>query len=499
MRDLVLLQRSRSLRDPSTSPPSWFSPSEAAQKARAKHGNRSLAGRLSTRSSNLAPSKVAAIESIEEAEFELVDRVGSNGMVRRKKRRVKGVNRPNCEYTQPVRSNASVNSSSQDAVFGKDHVREFEEDGELEMPPGSRNVCGIPCNWSGIHNKGKSFLSCGLSNSKESRGDGTSPPIHRTCLNLDSPSSSESEMFPLLIESSVHSYLQRRFSGELGIFSNESVENDSDFVSDSRSRNRLRNRQRSMIQKYAPKTFKDIIGQNLVVQALSNAVIKRKFGSMYLFYGPHGTGKTSCARVFAKALNCTSTLDSKPCGTCSSCISYNIGKNKGLVELGHVGSNDSDCIVDILDKTMLQSTVSSQYKIFIFEDCENLSVETWGRVSKVIDRTVRNMVFIFISSGLDLPHSIVSKCQKFFFPKIKERDIVSVLKSVSISEDLEADEDAIGLIAARCDGSLRDAEMMLEQLGLIGQRISVSLVQELVSLGFDCILYSGFPLLVICD
>ncbi|KAJ4771432.1 DNA polymerase III subunit gamma [Rhynchospora pubera] len=485
MRDLVLLQRSRSLRDPSTSPPSWFSPSEAAQRARAKHGTRSEVGRLSTRSSNLAPAKVAAIESIGEEEGELVGRVGGNGLVRRKKRRFRGVARPNRERAQPVRSNASVNSSSQEAAFGKGHMREFEEDGELEVSQGSRNVCGIPWNWSGIHNKSKSLLSCGLSNSKGSRGDSTGLPLHRTCLNLNSPTSSESEVLPLLIESSVSTYLQRRFSGELSIFSHQSVENDSDLVSDSRSKNRLKKRHRSMIQKYAPRTFKDIIGQNLVVQALSNAIIKRKIGSIYLFYGPHGTGKTSCARIFAKALNCTSTLSPKPCDNCSSCISYNLGKNKSLVELGPVGRHESDRIVDMLEKTMLLSTISSQYKVFIFEDCENFSVETWGRVSKAIDRAARHVVFIFVSSGLDLPHSIVSKCQKFFFPKIKEGDIVSVLKSMATSEDLEVDDDALRLVAARSDGSLRDAEMMLEQLGLIGQMISVSLVQELIGVVSD--------------
>ncbi|KAJ1689554.1 hypothetical protein LUZ63_013709 [Rhynchospora breviuscula] len=485
MRDLVLLQRSRSLRDPSTSPPSWFSPNEAAQRARAKHGTRSEVGRLSTRSSNLAPAKVAAIEAIGEEEGELVGRVGGNGLVRRKKRRFRGVARPGRERTQPVRSNASVNSSSQEAAFGKGHMREFEEDGELEVSQGSRNVCGIPWNWSGIHNKSKSLLSCGLSNSKGSRGDSTGLPIHRACLNLNSPTSSESEVLPLLIESSVSTYLQRRFSGELSIFSHQSVENDSDLVSDSRSRNRSKKRHRSMIQKYTPRTFKDIIGQNLVVQALSNAIIKRKIGSIYLFYGPHGTGKTSCARIFAKALNCTSTLSSKPCDNCSSCISYNLSKNKSLVELGPVGRHESDRIVDMLEKTMLLSTVSSQYKVFIFEDCENFSVETWGRVSKAIDRAARHVVFIFVSSGLDLPHSIVSKCQKFFFPKIKEGDIVSVLKSVAMSEGLKVDEDALRLVAARSDGSLRDAEMMLEQLGLIGQMISVSLVQELIGVVSD--------------
>ncbi|KAF3322013.1 hypothetical protein FCM35_KLT14229 [Carex littledalei] len=486
MRDLVLLQRSRSLRDPSTSPPSWFSPSEAAQKGRAKHAYRSEVGRLSTRSSNLAPSKVAAIDSIEEAEGELVDRVGGNGVVRRKKRRVKGVARHGRERTQPVRSNGSVNSSSQDAIFGKGHVREFEEHGELEMSQGLKNVCGLPFNWSGIHNKGKSFLSCGLSNSKGSRADGTTPPpMYGTCLSLNSLTSSESEVLPLLTASSVNTYLQRRFSGELSIFSNQSVENDSDLVSDSRSQNRSKNRHRSMIQKYAPRTFKDIIGQNLVVQALSNSIIKRKIGLVYLFYGSHGTGKTSCARVFAKALCCTSTLDSKPCDSCSSCISYNMGKSKSLIEVGPVGTHESSGIVDMLEKNMLQSTVSSQYKVFIFEDCENMPGETWGRLSKAIDRAARHVVFIFISSGLDLPHSVVSKSQKFFFPKIKERDIVSVLKSVVSSEDMEVDEDALQLVAARSDGSLRDAEMMLDQLSLIGQRISTSLVQELIGVVSD--------------
>jgi DNA polymerase III subunit gamma/tau len=252
---------------------------------------------------------------------------------------------------------------------------------------------------------------------------------------------------------------------------------DSDLASVARPGQRSH---RSLPQKYAPSTFKDVVGQSLVVQALSNAVLKRKIGLVYAFYGPHGTGKTSCARVFAKALNCHSAEHPRPCDTCASCIAHNLGKGRSLLEIGPVGNIGLDSIVDILDNVVL-SPAPARHKVFMIDDYNTLPPDTWSVISKAVQRAPRRVVFILISPSLDLPHIIVSRCQKFFFPKLKESDIVNTLQWISTSEGLDVDRDALKLIASRSDGSLRDAEMTLDQLSLLGQRISMSLVQELVS------------------
>lgn len=149
------------------------------------------------------------------------------------------------------------------------------------------------------------------------------------------------------------------------------------------------------------------------------------------------------------------------------------------MEIGPVGNIDMDGIVDVLDNVML-SPAPSHYRVFIFDDCDTLPADTWSLISKVVDRAPRRVVFILVSPNLDLPHIILSRCQKFFFPKLKECDIVNTLQWISTSESLDVDRDALKLIASRSDGSLRDAEMTLDQLSLLGQRISLSLVQELV-------------------
>lgn len=370
-------------------------------------------------------------------------------------------------------------------------------------------MCGIPWNWSRIHHRGKSFLdmagrsfSCGLSDPKSASAarrsiaatsagscghmDGSRSHPHFPVTARLTSTSSDSDSLPLLVDGVRNGIggIARSFSGELGIFSNQTSELDSDLASEARSGQRSRGshrgRHQSLTQKYSPKTFKDMIGQSLVVQALSNAILKRKIGLVYVFYGPHGTGKTSCARVFAKALNCHSPEHPRPCDSCASCIAHNLGKSRSLVEIGPVGNIDLDSIVDILDNVML-SPVPTQHRVFIVDDCNTLPPDTWSVISKVIERAPRRVVFILISPNLDLPHIIVSRCQKFFFPKLKECDIVNTLQWISTSEGLDVDRDALKLIASRSDGSLRDAEMTLDQLSLLGQRISMSLVQELVS------------------
>ncbi|KAK3035061.1 hypothetical protein RJ639_034851 [Escallonia herrerae] len=404
------------------------------------------------------------------------------------------------------------NSFAQVAGHSKYHMEEGEEEyTEQNVTRGPKNGCGIPWNWSRIHHRSKTFLdkagkslSCGLSDPKFKKGGPV--PQGREFPNMpvmsdhsSSSTRSDAEALPLLFDASgsqegmdnaawVHDY-----SGELGIFADNLLKHevDSDLASEARSgdqskfRRHHNGRHQNLTQMYMPRTFRDLVGQNLVAQALSNAVSKRKVGLLYVFYGPHGTGKTSTARIFARALNCQSQEHPRPCGSCDSCIAHAMGRSPNTREIGPVSNFDFQSIMDLLENMTL-SQRPTQYRVFIFDDCDTLAPECWSAISKVIDRSPRRVVIVLVSSSLDfLPHIIISRCQKFFFPKLKDADIIYTLQWIAAKEDLEIDKDALKLIASRSDGSLRDAEMTLEQLSLLGQRISVPLVQELVGLISD--------------
>jgi DNA polymerase III subunit gamma/tau len=519
MRDLLALQRSRSLRDPSTRR-SVESSRVAADPDDGTHDDDDDAD-LPAKSRRSAGALKTLLDQLAENPHPKPGRRPPRRFKRRAGRRAAAASKP------PDRAAAlSVNSSSQEAVCGNKYLfhgdggggggddDDDDGDGVVELqqhlPQDSRNVCGIPWNWSRLHHRGKSILdmagrslSCGLSDSKSAAGrkseapaaSGVRPLFPVKSERLASSTSSDSDALPLLVEEAATSGARKRigvissgsYSGELGIFSNQTSEMDSDLLSESQSGHKSlasrsqhgRGRHRSLTQKFAPKTFKDVVGQSLVVQALSNAILRRKIGLVYVFYGPHGTGKTSCARVFAKALNCLSSEHPRPCDSCTSCIAHNLGKSRSLMEIGPVGNIDMEGIVDVLDNVML-SPAPSHYRVFIFDDCDTLPADTWSAISKVVDRAPRRVVFILVSPNLELPHIILSRCQKFFFPKLRESDIVNTLQWICTSESLDVDKDAMKLIASRSDGSLRDAEMTLDQLSLLGQRISLSLVQELV-------------------
>lgn len=622
MRDLVVLQRSRSLRDPSASPPSWHSPSiidvllkrgendglvsgrrsvgierrgerrlsggsplpapkvasrrnEAAAEALSDHSSKdgirecrrvkreessdrrldgndlvhdSVSGNSQVRDKNIKTKgghrqdkhlktlsdqlKDVPAESDDAASScnngngrqsqvgKYTEEAGANirhrsSLNRAKRRRFRGArrSRPSIATRDAEAQNemsVASNSFAQGRVRHKHHVE--EEGGPQEQDyrdvsgiPG--NGCGIPWNWSRIHNRGKSFLdmagrslSCGLSESGLRRGGSNSrgmdiPNMPGMSEYSSSSTRSDGEALPLLLDGSgSQGSIDRAawfhdYSGELGIFADNLLkqENDSDLASEGRNHRQhkfLKHQNRghqNLTQKYMPRTFRDLVGQNLVVQALSNAIVKRKVGLLYLFYGPHGTGKTSCARIFARALNCQSLEHPKPCGFCSSCIGQNTGKSRNVREIGPVSNVDFQNIVELLNHATA-SQLQSQYRVFIFDECDTLSSERWSAILKVIDRAPRRVVFVLVCSSLDaLPHIIISRCQKFFFPKLKDADIIYTLQWIATKEDLEIDKDALKLIASRSDGSLRDAEMTLEQLSLLGKRISLGLVQELVS------------------
>ncbi|KAK4766375.1 hypothetical protein SAY87_008017 [Trapa incisa] len=246
---------------------------------------------------------------------------------------------------------------------------------------------------------------------------------------------------------------------------------------------------RSLSHKYRPMFFDELIGQTIVVQSLVNAVSMGRIAPVYLFQGPRGTGKTSTARIFTAALHCLATDENKPCGYCKECTKFNSGKSGDLLEVEGTDRKGIDKVRTLIDKLSFKPptpTAPSKYKVFIIDECHLLSSKTWLAFLKFVEDPPRRVVFIFITADLDnVPRTVQSRCQKYFFNKIKDSDIVSRLRKISADENLDVESDALDLIALNADGSLRDAETMLDQLSLLGKRITTSLVNELVGVVSD--------------
>jgi DNA polymerase III subunit gamma/tau len=242
---------------------------------------------------------------------------------------------------------------------------------------------------------------------------------------------------------------------------------------------------RSLSQKFRPKSFDELVGQNVVVRSLLGAISKGRITSLYLFHGPRGTGKTSASRIFAAALNCLSH-EYKPCGVCRECVAFFSGRSRDVKEVDSMRINRAKGIRSLI-KNASMPPISSRFKVFIVDECHLLHGETWGTVLNSLENLSQNVVFVMITPELDmLPRSVVSRSQKYHFPKIKDADIAGRLRNICVEEDLDFDQVALDFIAAKSSGSLRDAEIMLDQLSLLGKRITMSLAHELVSALFSC-------------
>ncbi|KAJ4845332.1 hypothetical protein Tsubulata_042326 [Turnera subulata] len=244
---------------------------------------------------------------------------------------------------------------------------------------------------------------------------------------------------------------------------------------------------RSLSQKYKPVFFDELIGQNIVVQSLINALSRGRIAPVYLFHGPRGTGKTSAARIFASALNCTSVDQVRPCGYCRECIDFISGKSRDLWEVDGANKKGVDRVRYLLEKISRRLPVgSSCYKVFLINECHLLPSKMWLAFLKFLEEPPSRFVFIFITTDPDnVPRTVQSRCQKYLFNKIRDADIVSRLRKISVEENLDVEMEALDLIAFNADGSLRDAETMLDQLSLLGKKITTSLVNELVGVVSD--------------
>ena len=453
LRDLIRLQRSKSLRDPSTSPTPWYSSHVSPGVDKRKGRSRVYVGSSKVVDSEMVKGKTHQGKTLADQLAESGSLTDSEDSMPSRVYRKGSGKSPELNYKVKKR----VYESKEDSLTQSS----VEVNGNQDLAPAPRNVCGMHWNWSKLQDRSKAIidqagknLSCGLTESK----------LRISHDDMEVPTSSDSESVPLLIEPS------RSQAGT-----------ENSFISKENSSSNNGNHQ-SLVQKYAPQNFRDLVGQNLVIKALANSVERGKIGSIYVFYGPHGTGKTSCARIFARAVNCQSRVLSKPCGECIPCVSHEHGKNRDILELSSFSKSELEGICIHFEKSKTVRASSSPYTVFILDDCDAVSTDSWTPILKIIDLAPRRVVFLLISTSVEsLPHMIISRCQKFFFPKLKDGEIIHILQRISSHEGLEIDKNALKIIASRSDGSLRDAEMTLDQLSLLGQPISVTLVQELVN------------------
>lgn len=231
-----------------------------------------------------------------------------------------------------------------------------------------------------------------------------------------------------------------------------------------------------LYRKYRPQTFADLVGQEVVSKSLCNAIEMGKISHAYLFTGSRGTGKTSAARILAKSLNCAEGPTATPCGKCANCIDITNGSAIDVKEIDAASNNGVEDARDIIEKVQFVP-VSGKYKIFIIDEVHMLSNQAFNALLKTLEEPPKNLVFILATTeSHKVLETIVSRCQRFDFRKIKTTDIIKRLEFISKQEKISIEKSAIELIAHKSAGGLRDAIALLDQasvLGLGGNKISV--------------------------
>lgn len=217
-------------------------------------------------------------------------------------------------------------------------------------------------------------------------------------------------------------------------------------------------------RKYRPQSFGEIVGQEVIVKTLLNAARQNQFSHAYLFCGPRGTGKTSAARITAKAINCVNPQDGEPCNKCEHCEAINTGRHQDLIELDAASHTGVDDVRDLIEKAQFAPNFAKK-KVYIIDEAHMLSKAAFNALLKTLEEPPNHVHFILATTE---PHkllvTIISRCQRFDFRRIGEADIVQQLKKIAKTEKIKTEEKALELIAYQTNGGMRDAIGLLEQL-----------------------------------
>ena len=225
----------------------------------------------------------------------------------------------------------------------------------------------------------------------------------------------------------------------------------------------------ALYRKWRPETFKDLVGQEHISRTLSNAITSGRIGHAYLFSGPRGTGKTSTAKIFARALNCEQGPTPDPCGECEPCRKIGDGSSMDVFEIDAASNRGIDEIRD-LRETVNFAPVDGRYKVYIIDEVHMLTTEAFNALLKTLEEPPAHVVFILATTEAHkVPATIQSRCQRYDFRRITAKEIEARMAHIVASMDIEAEPEALSMIALQADGGLRDALSILDQCASLAE------------------------------
>jgi len=237
---------------------------------------------------------------------------------------------------------------------------------------------------------------------------------------------------------------------------------------------------RALYRKYRPRRFEDVVGQTAIVTALCNQVRTGHIGHAYLFTGTRGTGKTTCAKIFAKAINCPHPAENgDPCGQCEICRGIDEGSVLDVTEMDAASNNGVDNIRDLRDETVYTPSLC-RYKVYIIDEVHMLSQGAFNALLKIMEEPPAHVVFILATTEIHkVPATILSRCQRYDFRRIAPEDIASRVEWVAGQEGIQITQPAAALIARLADGALRDALSILDTCAGVGGEVDEARVQQM--------------------